>query len=313
MRKNNPVSTSLPENDEGRPSVVRAWVEAMRLRTLPVSVAGVLCAVGFCIGAGCFSWTLSLLCLTVALLAQIASNFANEYFDFRAGLDRPGREGPRRGVTEGDITPRAMLVATLVTLALACCAGLALALITGYWWVIPAGVLIALGVIAYSAGPWPFSRHCLGEVAVLVYFGIVPVTLTYALQAGDVTPAVWLAACAEGLMGANVLLVNNIRDIPDDRAVGKHTLPSKTGAKAASGLYFANSIAAAVLMMLALRQFTTSVGFLVLPWIYPLLTAFPSRLLATRTGHVLNPLLGMTAKAMLAVTLIVCAVLTFCS
>lgn len=313
MRKNNRASTCRRENAEGVRPLIRAWIEAMRMRTLPVSVAGVLCAVGFCMGADCFNLTLSLLCMAVAVLAQIASNFANEYFDFRAGLDRPGRVGPRRGVTEGDITPRAMFVATLITLGLACCAGLALAVITGYWWVIPAGVLIAVGVMAYSAGPWPFSRHCLGEVAVFVYFGLVPVTLTYALQAGSISTPVWLAACAEGLMGANVLLVNNIRDIPDDRAVGKHTLPSAIGARMASGLYFVNSLAAAILLMLALGQYTPVWGLRVLPWIYPLLTVVPCCRLANRTGHTLNPLLGITSMAMLIVTLIVCVVLAIYS
>lgn len=313
MRKNNPVSISRPESANGRPSTLKVWIEAMRLRTLPVSVSGVLCAVGFCIGAGCFSVSLSLLCFAVAVLAQIASNFANEYFDFRAGLDRPGREGPRRGVTEGDITPRAMLIATLAMLAMACCAGLALALITGYWWVIPTGVLIAVGVMAYSAGPWPFSRHCLGEIAVFIYFGIVPVTLTYALQAGEVSVAVWLAAAAEGLMGANVLLVNNIRDIPDDRAVGKHTLPSVIGARVSSMLYLMNAIVAAVLLTIALSHFTTSSVLMLIPWLYPMLTVFPCYVLATREGRILNPLLGMTAMAMLCVTLAVCTVLAICS
>lgn len=277
----------------------------MRLRTLPVSVAGVVCAVGLAVATGVYNTALSLLCLTVAVLAQISSNFANEYFDFRAGLDRPGREGPRRGVTEGDITPRAMFAATCVTLALACCAGVAIWLLTGLWWIIPAGILIALGVLAYSAGPYPFSRHCLGEVAVFIYFGIVPVTLTYAVQAAGVAAPVWPAACAVGLMGANVLLVNNIRDIPDDRAVGKHTLPSKIGAKAAAALYMFNGVAAALLLMFALVGTDSPWWTLFVPWLYPIMTARPCRLLVTRTGHLLNPLLGVTSMAMLAVILTV--------
>lgn len=293
-------------------SLVKVWVEAMRLRTLPVSVSGVLCAVGLCIGKGCFNWLVSLLCLTVAVMAQIASNFANEYFDFRAGLDCPGREGPRRGVTEGDITPRAMFMATLIVLGLACCAGLTLALLTCYWWVIPAGILIAIGVIAYSAGPWPFSRHSFGEVAVFVYFGLVPVTLTYALQGGEVSYFVWLAGCAQGLMGANVLLVNNIRDIPDDRKVGKHTLPSRIGAHASAILYFLNSIATAVLLTVVLCYFNPAWPLLTLPWLYPVMTIRPWHMLSTRTGRMLNPLLGLTAMAMLVETLVVCAVVALC-
>ena len=83
------------------------WIEAMRLRTLPVSVAGVLAAAAYALLHGVFNATPAVICLIFAIMAQIASNFANEYFDYTAGRDRPGREGPRRGVTEGAITPQA--------------------------------------------------------------------------------------------------------------------------------------------------------------------------------------------------------------
>lgn len=84
----------------------------MRLRTLPVSVSGVVTALAYALMGDSFNMATAMLCLMFAVLAQIASNFANEYYDYEAGLDAPGREGPRRGVTEGDITPRAMLMAT---------------------------------------------------------------------------------------------------------------------------------------------------------------------------------------------------------
>ena len=126
----------------------------MRLRTLPVSVSGVVVAAGLAVFAGCFNIPVFVLCTVFAVLSQIASNFANEYYDYRDGLDRPGREGPRRGVTEGDISPRAMAYATGVTLVLACLVGCSL-IYYGGWWLIPAGILIALGVVAYSAGPYP--------------------------------------------------------------------------------------------------------------------------------------------------------------
>ena len=155
----------------------------MRLRTLPVSVAGVIAAWGLASLYGASRLLPALLCLAFAVLAQIASNFANEYYDYRDGLDRPGREGPRRGVTEGDITPRAMLVATFATLGVACCIGLSL-IAFGGWWLLIVGAVTALGALAYSAGPYPLSRHALGEVAVVVFFGIVPVNLTFYLQTG---------------------------------------------------------------------------------------------------------------------------------
>ena len=102
------------------------WIEAMRLRTLPVSVAGVVTALAYNLKFGNFNAVPWVICLLFAVMAQVASNFANEYFDYKEGRDKPGREGPRRGVTEGEISPGAMKRAVYITLGLACCLGLSL-------------------------------------------------------------------------------------------------------------------------------------------------------------------------------------------
>lgn len=280
---------------------VKYWIEAMRLRTLPVSVAGVIAAVGCAVASGCFSAIPATLCLIFAILAQIASNFANEYYDFKAGLDRRGREGPRRGVTEGDITPRGMLTATYATLGAACCVGLSL-LAFGGWWLLPVGVGVALGALAYSAGPYPLSRHGLGEVAVILFFGIVPVTCTYLLQGGPLSRDILMMAAAVGLMGANVLIVNNYRDADDDRAVGKHTLAVILGRPTVRALYLINAIGAMLLMMpwwMMLPEFP----YIVIPALYTAAAIAIWLRLGRGHGRQLNPLLGQTAVSMLAVTL----------
>lgn len=217
-----------------------AWIEGMRLRTLPVSMAGVCAAVGCVAASGhMVEWGWAAVCMLFAVLAQIASNFANEYFDYRDGVDTiASRRGPERGVTNGLISPRAMLLAALLTLALACGIGL-LTVVRGGWWLIPCGVLIALGALAYSAGPYPLSRHCLGEVAVVVFFGLVPVTLTcYVLTLEIPVNAVILGA-AIGLWIAMVILINNYRDINADRAAGKHTLSTVLGPQRSALLFCA--------------------------------------------------------------------------
>lgn len=276
----------------------RAWIEAMRLRTLPVSTAGVLAGTGCACMAGRPQWGAATLCLIFAILAQVASNFANEYFDYRDGLDRPGREGPRRGVTEGDINPRGMKTATFATLAMACCVGLGLVAYGG-WWLVPAGAGIALGALAYSAGPYPLSRHGLGEVAVIVFFGIVPVVLTCYVQVGTwlaITHDVWLCGLAIGLMGANILIVNNYRDLEDDKSVGKTTLAVIIGRPATAAIYLLDGLGAAALMW-PLWDMLPTVA-IAAPIVYILLhTILWTRLIKLR-GHRLNPILGMTAMLM---------------
>lgn len=217
-----------------------AWIEGMRLRTLPVSAAGVLAAVGCVAASGAaVEWGWAAVCLIFALLAQIASNFANEYFDYRDGVDTvASRRGPQRGVANGLISPRAMLRATLITLALACGVGL-LTIVRGGWWLIPCGAVIALGALAYSAGPYPLSRHCMGEVAVVLFYGLVPVTLTCYVLTLHVTAASVILGLAVGFWGAMVILLNNYRDIEADRAAGKHTLSTRMGRQGSALLFCA--------------------------------------------------------------------------
>lgn len=273
----------------------RAWIEAMRLRTLPVSVAGVIAAVGFNITDGTFRAVPAAICLIFAVLCQIASNFANEYFDYRAGRDKAGREGPRRGVTEGDISPRSMLRATFAVLCLAAFAGLTLT----YWggaWLIAVGIAVALGALAYSAGPYPLSTHCLGEAGVLVFFGLVPVNFTYYVQALHWSAPVFLASLSIGLMGANVLIVNNYRDREDDTAVGKHTLATALPSGSMPLLYIAGSLVAVLLM--APSWLKLGAAWLTVPVVYLIISCLIVFAMNRREGRRLTPLLGMTSVAM---------------
>ncbi len=281
--------------------LTRAWIEAVRFRTLPVSVAGVVTAVAYALADGVFQGAPALLCLLFALLCQVASNFANEYYDYRAGRDRAGREGPRRGVTEGDLTPRAMKYATFGVLGVAACVGLALT----YWgglWLIAVGALIGLFAIAYSAGPWPLSTHCMGEVAVFLFFGIIPVNFTYYVQALSWSASVLAASASIGLMGANVLIINNYRDADEDLAVGKHTLANTLGRRAMPWLYFANALAAVVLM--APGWFALPCGWLAAPLVYLVGALAITLRMARMHGHALNHLLGITAMSMFAYSLL---------
>ena len=280
------------------------WIEALRLRTLPVSAAGVLTGAGCAAYIGGFRWLPFCLCLLFALLAQIVSNLANEYFDFKNGLDRKGREGFRRGVTEGDISASAMLRAVILTLILACIVGCCL-IFWGGWWLMLIGLAVAVFALAYSAGPYPLSHHGLGDIAVLIFFGIIPVCLTSWLSSGS-TDLLWQLtfplSVAIGLMGVNVLIVNNYRDIDDDRAVNKRTTAVIFGPSAIRTLYFINGIIAIGIIL------WVTIGRASLIWqAGSLLYANIHFILWTKIkyslGSQLNPILGKTAMLLFGVSL----------
>ena len=284
---------------------IKIWIECARLRTLPVSVAGVIMASGIAVLYHRFEWLPALLCFAFAVLAQVVSNFANEYYDFRRGTDKKGRVGPRRGVTEGDITPGLLLRVTIGTLAVACAVGCGL-IPFGGWWLIPVGILIAVFAFAYSAGPYPLSYHGLGDVAVLVFFGLVPVNLTFYLQAGYFAPLTILASVTIGLMGVNVLLVNNYRDVDDDREAHKRTTVVIFGRKVASAAYLINGYVG--ISLLAPLWFAAPLWVLAVPALYLVLHTVTWNRLTHSDGAALNPLLGATARNMLifAVLLTIC-------
>ena len=292
---------------------IKIWLEAIRLRTLPVSVSGVLIAVGLAKFNGTFRLVPSLLCVAFAVLAQIVSNLANEYFDFKAGTDKKGRVGPRRGVTEGDFSPATLKRAIVGTLVATCAVGLSMLAVVdpgeGYanWLLlVGVGVMVAVMAFAYSAGPYPLSYHALGEVAVMAFYGLVPVIFSYYVVAGDFHPYAVIAGIAIGLMGVNVLLVNNYRDVDDDREAGKRTSVVVAGRTLTAFAYLLNGLLAlSVLGVLWLRLWMEWGWWTMLPpAIYMALHLTTWHRLKQRTGAALNPILGATARNMLIFTLL---------
>lgn len=273
---------------------LKPWIEATRLRTLPTAIAAVVATLGYNYIYNNVNYAPWTLCLVFAVLCQIASNYANEYFDYTAGRDRAGREGPRRGVTEGDITPQAMRRAIAVTLLAAACVGLCL-VAWGGWWLVAVGAAVGIGVFAYSTGPFPLSTNGLGEVAVIIFFGIVPVCLTYYVVTLQWSLPVLAGGISMGLLGANVLIINNYRDIDDDRAVGKLTLAVRFGRRAMRCMYLCDTALAIILM----APVWAGKGL----WVaVPAITVISAISIAVqmgrRRGASLTPLLGMTAMTM---------------
>lgn len=275
----------------------------MRLRTLPVSLAGVLAGCGCAVWQGSFSLAPALLCFFFALSAQIASNFGNEYYDFKNGVDRKGRDGFRRGVTEGDISPKSMKYATFIMLGLASIIGCSMLLFGGIW-LIPIGCTILLFALAYSTGPYPLSHHGLGEATVILFFGVVPVTLTCYLQTGSWSnlPILICTAVSIGILAANVLIVNNYRDMNDDKAVGKRTTVVIFGRRVMGYVYFLSGVFAMAIMIPIWKLLP--LWALVVPLIYLSLHTATWYKMIHSNGAKLNPILGRTAINLLLFTIL---------
>lgn len=212
------------------------WWHGARPRTLPAAVAPVLVGTGIAVGAGLANWSRAGLALVVALLLQIGVNYANDYSDGIRGTDQ-ARVGPVRLVGQGRATPKAVRAAALLSLAGAGVIGLLLIALTGAWWLLIVGAACIAAAWFYTGGRRPYGYLGLGEVFVLIFFGIVPVVGTAYVQMSQMPVSAWIAGVGVGLVSCAILVTNNLRDIPSDTASGKITLAVRLGDRGTRVLY----------------------------------------------------------------------------
>lgn len=201
---------------------------AARPKTLPAAVAPVLVASAVAAGEGHFAPLPAAVALVCALLIQIATNFANDYFDFVKGADTHERVGPVRVVAAGIIAPRTVRNAMIGVLALTFVLGLFLVWIGG-WPILAIGVASIFCAVIYTAGPFPLAYNGLGDIFVFVFFGIAAVTGTHYVQALTWSADALVAALPMGAISTAILVVNNYRDIDTDRGAAKRTLAVRMG------------------------------------------------------------------------------------
>ncbi|WP_336646341.1 1,4-dihydroxy-2-naphthoate polyprenyltransferase [Microbacterium sp. USHLN186] len=219
------------------PVTAKDWIGAARLRTLPLAVAPVVLGTGAAqVVDRSLHWVIALACLSVAVLLQIGVNFANDYSDGVRGTDTQ-RVGPARLTASGRVPAKRVLLIALVFFALAALVGLTIVVRTQQWWMLAVGALCIVAAWFYTGGKRPYGYNAMGELFVFVFFGLVATLGTTWVQAFRLPLEAWLSAVAAGLFACAVLLANNLRDIDQDRAVGKRTLTVLIGRRATQVLF----------------------------------------------------------------------------
>lgn len=301
-----------------RVNSLKAWILAARPKTLtgaavPVMI-GIACAVAM------YGWcgirvVPAVLCMLFALIMQVDANFVNDYFDFMKGTDDEQRLGPKRACAQGWITASAMRSGLFVTTLLASIVGLPLVYYGG-WEMIMVGLACVVFCFLYTIS---FSYIGLGDLLVLVFFGIVPVCMTYWLTAPptaltSIPFAVVLMSIACGLIIDTLLVVNNYRDIDNDRRAGKLTLIVRIGERGGLVLYLMLGLVGTILAIVGVvfldwhdGQWTQSLLIMYTPfhtWAF-------NEMRSIRKGAELNRVLGMTARNMFIFGLLASAALVF--
>jgi len=262
---------------------------------LSAAVAPVVLGSAMAWQAGGFSAAAASICLGFALLVQIGTNFANDYYDFVKGADTAARVGPTRAVAAGLVKPAAMRRAMWLTFGAAFLLGLGLIAWGGPWLIVIGLASIACGY-AYTGGPYPLGYHGWGDVFVFLFFGLVAVGTTYFVQAGWPGPAVWLLGAGTGLLAANILVVNNYRDADTDAAAGKRTLVVRFGRGFARTQFAASWLLAFGVLPVAAWSLGSAWGLLLPGVLAPLAWSHGRRLAQSKTPGELIELLGDTGR-----------------
>lgn len=236
---------------------MKHWIEAARIRTLPLSVSGILVGSFYAMSQAYFNWKIVIFALTTTLGLQILSNFANDYGDGVKGTDNEDRVGPKRAIQSGSITPQAMKVAMFFMTILTLLSALLLIYFSfkgRYLWYsilfFVLGLFAISSAIRYTVGKNPYGYRGYGDIFVFLFFGLVSTFGIYFMFSKTIDWLLLLPATAIGFLSVGVLNLNNMRDEESDKKVGKNTLVVQMGGAWAKKYHFFLIISAMVLVLL---------------------------------------------------------------
>lgn len=274
------------------------WLLAARPKTLPAAAAPVLIGTALAKASGGMHLLSALAALFGAIMIQIGTNFANDYFDSVKGADSADRVGPTRVTQAGMVTPAQIKRAIAISFALAFLAGIYL-VFRGGWPIVAIGLFSILFGLLYTGGPFPLGYHGLGELFVLIFFGPVAVGGTYFVQTGAITLPVIIAGFGPGFLSVAILCVNNLRDINSDRVAAKRTLAVRFGVKFARVEYVVSVAIAILIPLLLVTEYSLNSHLLVTIVVVVPLVAAAKDVVAGAESTRLNSVLAATGRSLL--------------
>ncbi len=236
---------------------MKHWIEAARVRTLPLSVSGILVGSFYAISQGYFNWKIVIFALSTTLGLQILSNFANDYGDGVKGTDNDERVGPKRAIQSGTISPQAMKVAMFFMTFITLCSAMLLIYVSFKGkYLLYSLIFLVLGIMAitsairYTVGKNPYGYRGYGDVFVFLFFGMVSTFGIYFMFSKTIDWLLLLPATAIGFLSVGVLNLNNMRDQDSDKRAGKNTLVVQFGNTWARRYHFFLVISAMLLVLI---------------------------------------------------------------
>ncbi|MSR88760.1 MAG: 1,4-dihydroxy-2-naphthoate polyprenyltransferase [Candidatus Margulisbacteria bacterium] len=291
LKKGNPILGNLKDN-------LNSWFLAVRPKTLAASICPVVIGSVLAYKEGYFAWIWLALSVSAALLVQIGTNLANDYYDFKKGADTAARIGPIRVTQSGLIAPHRVKFAFILCFVLAFLMALYLAY-RGGWPIIVIGVLSILFGYLYTGGPYPLAYSGLGDITAFVFFGPVAVAGTYYVHVLSWSFESVLIGMAPGLFSMGILAVNNLRDVIGDAIANKRTLAVRFGVKFVR-LEYVFSIAAAV--FLGMSRVSVWMGAVFIPAL-PII-----KVVLNCDGEILNKALADTGRLLVIYTILFTAI-----
>lgn len=277
---------------------IKIWLLATRPKTLPASVMPVIIASALALSNKSFDYITFVLTLIESVLIQVITNFVNEIYDYKRGVDTNERTGPARAVADGAISVKTMVAVSVALTVITLILGLYLVIAKGGGlFILGIGLSSLLLAYIYTAGPKPISYLGISEIFCFLFFGVFAVLGTYYLQVHKITLEALITSLGPGFFSTNILGTNNIRDMQTDLKAGKMTLAVKIGRKKAIALYIVFNVFAFItpfILTLLIKNYWVLLPIISFPF-----SVYLIRNLIKYSGPELNRVLAGTGQLLI--------------